>query len=468
MSNKKGLLYFSGIRLPNGAENILAVVLTFFDGYILNFIFVELFKLWLNNRQDIEIYLNSYHNVKWYLFGLYLFFAFLCGCYNIRKFSTASDNFSCLIKSILLTTFSFYMAAFFSRELAVYAHSFPRPIFILATLASIFANFLLRAIISCIFKPQPILLKSIIIGDISEGRRIITHFHRKGGVRFRIIRTMKSNEVDELATEVLLKHVHEVFVTDPSINLDKFWGQIYYNRKEKPHDFNIRITIDTKKASGSVGLKSLDDYPLITIPSAPFTPMQSFIKRTFDILFSLFALIITSPIMLLTSILVKIDSPGPIFYKQRRIGIYGKDFDVIKFRSMRTGAEASNGPTVSTADDPRVSKFGKFIRHFGIDELPQFLLVLTGDMSVVGPRPERPFFVDKYFEFQGRRLAAKPGVTGLAAVNSRYYLKLVDKVTYDYYYLDNYSIILDLKIVFQTIWVLLFKPELNIPENIEH
>ena len=125
---------------------------------------------------------------------------------------------------------------------------------------------------------------------------------------------------------------------------------------------------------------------------------------------------------------------------------------------MKMGSEAQSGPTVSTADDPRVSKLGKFIRKYGIDELPQFFLVLTGEMSVVGPRPERPYFVNEFLEFQGRRLSVKPGVTGLAAVNSRYYLKLVDKVTYDYYYLDYYNILLDIKIVFQTVWVLLFEP----------
>ena len=97
------------------------------------------------------------------------------------------------------------------------------------------------------------------------------------------------------------------------------------------------------------------------------------------------------------------------------------------------------------------------MRRFGIDELPQFFLVLTGDMSVVGPRPERPYFVKSCHDFQGRRLSMKPGVTGLAAVNSRYYLRLADKVGYDYFYLDNYSLILDIKIVFQTVWVLVFE-----------
>ena len=240
--------------------------------------------------------------------------------------------------------------------------------------------------------------------------------------------------------------------------MDKFWAQIYYQRKEEPHKFNVRISVDPSKTTGSIGLRSLEDFPLITICSHPLSETQKFIKRLFDILFSIFAITITSPVMLLTSILVKIDSPGPVFYKQKRVGLNGKEYDVVKFRSMRTGSEAQSGPTVSTADDPRVSKLGKFIRKFGIDELPQFFLVLTGEMSVVGPRPERPFFVNESYAFQGRRLSVKPGVTGLAAVNSRYYLKLEDKVTYDYSYIDYYSILLDIKIVFQTVWVLLFEP----------
>ena len=126
---------------------------------------------------------------------------------------------------------------------------------------------------------------------------------------------------------------------------------------------------------------------------------------------------------------------------------------------MKVGAEAQSGPQIATADDPRTTRIGKYLRRFAIDELPQFFLVLTGEMSIVGPRPERPFFVMKHHEFQGRRLSVRPGITGLAAVNARYYLRLIDKVGYDFYYLDRYSIILDIKIVFQTVWVLLFESD---------
>lgn len=454
-----GGIKIKGIRLPNGAEAILALALAICDALLLNLVFTELFTLWLRNTPQIEIYLASFHQVRWYLLGIYILFSLFTGAFAIRKLSTAADSFTCVLRSLLLTFFTFYMLAFFSRELATYAYTFPRPVFLLSAAGSLLVAFLLRVVVSAVFKPYPRLVRAIIIGDISEGRRIIKHIHRRGGVRYRLVKTMKKEEVDELAAETLLKHVHEIFVTDTSINLDGFWSQIYYSRKACPHYFEVKIPVDTKKASVGAGLFSLEDYPLISIPSLPLSKLQLFFKRLFDVVFSILSLILLAPVMLVVAVLVKLDSPGPIFYKQRRVGRYGKDYDVIKFRSMKTGAEAKDGPVVSGANDPRISPFGKFLRHFGLDELPQFFLVLTGDMSVVGPRPERPFFVDNYLEFQGRRLAVKPGVTGLAAVNSRYYLRLVDKVTYDYFYLNNYSMLLDVKIIIQTVWVLLFKAE---------
>lgn len=448
-----------GIRLPHGAEKLVFILLVIGDALLMNAVFISVFSIWLHDVSQNDQYFNSYLQVKWWLFGLYFLFGLMTGIFNIRRLTAASDIFSYTTNTLLASFISFNLLTFFSRTLAAHSHYFPRPIFLLATGVCIVAGFALRALVSTVFRPHPLLIRAIIIGDEAEGRRIIKHFHRRGGVRYVIVHTMKSDELADLASEVVFRHAHEVFVTDPSLDLDSFWARIYYNRKEEPHDFKVRIVVDTKKAAGSAGLLSLEDYPLVTICSQPLTRFQRLCKRAFDIVFSLFALIVSSPVMIAAAVMVRIDSPGPVFYKQKRVGRYGKEFDVIKFRSMRVGSESKSGPMVATADDPRISSVGKFLRHFGIDELPQFFLVLTGEMSVVGPRPERAFFVNDYYEFQGRRLSIKPGVTGLAAVNSRYYLRLVDKVTYDYYYLDNYSLVLDIKIVFQTVWVLLFKSD---------
>jgi exopolysaccharide biosynthesis polyprenyl glycosylphosphotransferase len=444
-------------RLPRGAENLLFLLFIIVDLLLMNAVFIGVFKVWFLEQPNRQIYVDAYLQVRWWLVGFYVFFGFLTGIFNIRELKAASDIFSHSTNTLLASFISFNLLTFLSRTMASQAYTFPRPVFLLATAISIMAIFLLRVLVTRLFKPHPLIRRAIIIGDESEGRRIIKHFHKRGGIRLKLVHSLPSEGIGELASEVIFRHAHEVFVTDPSINLDHFWAQIFYHRKEEPHDFKVRITTDPRKTAGSIGLRSLEDFPLITIGSHPLSPFQRFIKRTFDVIFSLAALAIASPVMIVTAILVRFDSKGPVFYKQKRVGRYGKEFDVIKFRSMRMGAEAGNGPKIATADDPRSTALGKFLRRFGIDELPQFFLVLTGEMSVVGPRPERPFFVRDYCEFQGRRLSVKPGVTGLAAVNSRFYLRLIDKVTYDYFYLDNYSLILDVKIIFQTVWVLLFE-----------
>lgn len=445
------------IRLPRGAEKLLFLFFILIDLLLMNAVFIGVFEVWFLDQPNRSVYVDAYLQVRWWLVGLYLFFGGWIGIFNIRELKAASDIFSSSTNTLLASFVSFNLLTFLSRTMATQAHTFPRPVFLLATGFSIFVIFAVRILVARIFKPHPLIRRAVIIGNESEGRRIIKHFHKRGGVRLKLVQVMKSEQIGNLASEVVFRHAHEVFVTDPEINLDRFWAQIFYDRKEEPHDFKVRITCDPRKTAGSIGLRSLEDFPLITIGSHPLAPFQRALKRSFDLLFSLFALAVSSPIMIISAILIRLDSPGPIFYKQKRVGRYGKEFDVIKFRSMRIGAEAGNGPKVATADDPRATPLGRFLRRFGIDELPQFFLVLTGEMSVVGPRPERPFFVRDYHEFQGRRLSVKPGVTGLAAVNSRYYLRLIDKVTYDYFYLDNYSIVLDVKIIFQTIWVLLFE-----------
>lgn len=446
-------------RLPPSAEWLFSLGLAGLDAVIMNAIFLWVFHLWLQGNPNQELYFNSFHQVRVGLFAMFLALGAFFDIFRIRSFQAASDIFSHTTATLLSTFLSFNILVFLWRPLASLVHTFPRPIVLLSTGLSILAIFLSRAFLARVFKPQPILRRAIIVGEEMEGKRILQRFHGRGGVRFRLMGTYPATQIAELASEVVFHHIHEVIVTDPKIPLDAFWARIYYLRKEEPHQFHVRIVYDPSQAAGYIGMESLEDIPMISIPALPLTRMQRWLKRGFDIGFALFALTITSPAMAIAAFLVRYDSPGPIFYKQRRVGRYGREYDLIKFRSMRVGSEAQTGPKIATADDPRITPLGRFLRRFGIDELPQFFLVLTGDMSVVGPRPERPFFVSKHYEFQGRRLSVRPGVTGLAAVNARYYLRLVDKVGYDYYYLDHYSLILDIKIVFQTVWVLLFESD---------
>ncbi|MCC3356091.1 exopolysaccharide biosynthesis polyprenyl glycosylphosphotransferase [Bacillus sp. REN16] len=181
------------------------------------------------------------------------------------------------------------------------------------------------------------------------------------------------------------------------------------------------------------------------------------IKRFMDILLSIIGLVITLPLLLSISLLIKIETPGPVFYLQERVGKNGKYFNVIKLRSMNVDAER-NGAQWAHKNDPRVTKIGSFIRKTRIDELPQLINVIKGDMSLIGPRPERPLFTAQFNdEIPGfvNRLSVKPGVTGWAQINGGYDITPKEKLELDLYYIENCSITMDLKIIIRTVQVVL-------------
>ena len=189
--------------------------------------------------------------------------------------------------------------------------------------------------------------------------------------------------------------------------------------------------------------------------------ISSVAKRLFDVFVSALLLVLTAPLIAVFAVLVKLDSKGPAFFRQTRVGLFGQDFDVIKLRSMRTDAEA-NGAQWATKDDPRVTRLGKFIRKVRIDELPQTWSVLKGEMSFVGPRPERPEFVaelEEQMPFYAERHMVKPGITGWAQINYPYGASVEDsrhKLEYDLYYAKNYTPFLDLLILLQTLRLVLW------------
>jgi sugar transferase (PEP-CTERM system associated) len=186
-------------------------------------------------------------------------------------------------------------------------------------------------------------------------------------------------------------------------------------------------------------------------------------KRIFDLFVSAVLLVLAGPILVLAALVIKLTSPGPILYRQERVGLNAKSFNVLKFRSMRVDAEVAGTPQWAQKSDPRVTAVGKFIRASRIDEIPQIFNVFKGDMSFVGPRPERPFFVDQLAQqipFFAERHAVKPGITGWAQINYPYGASVEDaraKLEYDLYYVKNYSIILDFLILIQTVRVVLWQ-----------
>ena len=188
---------------------------------------------------------------------------------------------------------------------------------------------------------------------------------------------------------------------------------------------------------------------------------RTVVKRIFDLVGAMVLLVLASPIMLVTAVLIYLESGGPVLYYQERVGLGGRLFNVVKFRSMRTDAEKDGKPRWAAMQDDRVTRVGRIIRKLRIDELPQLLSVLAGDMSLVGPRPERPYFVDKLTQqipYYAVRQSVKPGVTGWAQVRYHYGASVedaVEKLQYDLYYVKNNTLFLDLVVLFETVGVVL-------------
>mgnify|MGYP000668460051 FL=1 len=204
----------------------------------------------------------------------------------------------------------------------------------------------------------------------------------------------------------------------------------------------------------------VDDIPMQRVTRMLLTAEQRVLKRILDIAVAVTALIILSPVILITAVMIKLDSKGPVLYSQERVGLYGKTFFVHKFRSMKQDAEAKCGPVLAAEGDPRITKFGRFMRATRLDELPQLFNVLKGEMSIVGPRPERPFFVKQFIaqkpEYDYRH-NVKPGITGLAQIAGKYNTSAYDKLIYDLLYIQDVSVKTDLMIMLQTFKVLLTK-----------
>ncbi|NLA85497.1 MAG: sugar transferase, partial [Clostridiales bacterium] len=180
------------------------------------------------------------------------------------------------------------------------------------------------------------------------------------------------------------------------------------------------------------------------------------VRRIFDLVFALIASVVCIPVIVIFGLLIFLQDGGPVFYLQERVGLQGKHFMIYRLRSMRLDAEA-NGAQMAEEDDPRITKIGRFIRKTRIDELPQVINVFKGDMSIIGPRPERPIFVVQFNEeIPGfiERLRVKPGITGWAQVNGGYDISTKEKLDLDMYYINHQSIFLDMKILFKTIKII--------------
>ena len=255
------------------------------------------------------------------------------------------------------------------------------------------------------------------------------------------------------------KKINTVFIALPQFDNSKLLEIASYCIKNNIDLKTVPNLFDLM--SSSVDISDLDGIPLISLKEFNLTPLNSFFKRFFDLFVSIIIVILLSPIFMVIALAVKFTSNGPILYRQKRVGKDGKPFIFLKFRSMGEDAEEKTGPVLAQdKDDPRLTKIGKFLRSTSLDELPQFFNIIMGDMSLVGPRPERPYFVEKYSKEIpnfAMRQKVKGGLTGWAQVNGRGELtvKPAEKLRYDLYYIENWSLLFDIKIIFKTIFLVI-------------
>ncbi|MBI5094598.1 MAG: sugar transferase [Candidatus Hydrogenedentes bacterium] len=229
---------------------------------------------------------------------------------------------------------------------------------------------------------------------------------------------------------------------------------------------DVQIALDLfPHKTGRVRVTSQGRTPVLSLEATAVHPWQAVVKRALDIVLSAVALVVLAPVMIVIAVLIKLASPGPVFFRQVRNGLRGREFKMLKFRSMVHDADAQlealreqnqmSGAAFKMANDPRVTPLGKYLRKFSLDELPQFINVLRGDMSLVGPRPLIAAEKDKYEEWQRRRMSVRPGLTCLWQINGRSTVDFEHWMKLDLQYIDNWSILTDLKILAKTVPALL-------------
>lgn len=306
----------------------------------------------------------------------------------------------------------------------------------------------------------------LIVGTGEVGRMVMQKIKRTPGLGYRVIgfvddeakvKAVQDSPVlgttDEIPELIESLKINEVIIAMPEashheiLKVASKCDRARVTIKVFPDVFQIMAT--------EVSIGDLGGLPLLTMRDVALRGWRLTVKRVIDVAGSAMTLVILSPIMMLLAVLIKLDSEGPVFFTQERMGLDGKRFMMFKFRSMRTDAEAETGPVWATADDSRRTRLGTFIRRFSIDEFPQFINVLLGDMSLVGPRPERPIFVEQFKQSIPRymdRHREKAGITGWAQINGlRGDTSIIERTKYDLWYIENWSVALDLRIMIRTI-----------------
>ncbi|MDN6699384.1 MAG: sugar transferase [Staphylococcus equorum] len=418
------------------------VIIFFLDIIIYHISFVISFL----SRYDFNLSVFNYRiyqNVFPYIMVIFGALNILTGMYVLYNKKKIDLLYSTVINQTLMMIVVTSLI-FFSHSLA-----FPRSVIMLSALISMILLSISRVLLYNLNIKINGHKKVMVVGNPLNCKRVVRNFEEAHNDVYKVTNLVHNNYYEYVENN--MENVDLVYLTEnvPTKESNKILSLLTQNKKQvflSSQFENLAIL--------NADIMNIEDETFLKLTEFAISPELSFIKYIIDFIIAVMLLIITSPILLITAVLVKITSPGPVFYKQTRITKGQKEFDILKFRTMSETAEKDTGPVLATANDARVTSLGRYLRSLRIDELPQLFNVVKGDMSLVGPRPERPHFVNQFKEenqYYYLRHNVRAGITGYAQVNGKYATDFKSKLNFDLLYIKKYSLILDVQILLQTI-----------------
>lgn len=433
------------IGILKRAEQFYKIIVILVDLVLINLAIVVAFLLKFEfDLPDFNF--SAYTSVMPFITIAALVYFDIYGLFNFYR-KTIYETITSIIFVVILLTITTVAIAYFGRSF-----SFPRSVLLASPILQIlflstWKIFIIK-IREHVIDPKNVM----IVGNTNEINDVIDKLKESmKGLNANIRYIIDSNDMEAILKRI--KDVEEVFICAGTTDEQKVKIILECLGSRRviyvvPQIFEISL-LHSK-------LTQFDDIPAFMIDKLDLSIEQKFFKRLFDISASLLGIIITSPIMGIAAMLVKLTSKGPVVYTQERVTKDNKSFNIYKFRTMYNEVEKETGPVISGRDDPRITGIGRILRKTRIDELPQFFNVLKGEMSMIGPRPERPYFVEQFsreIPEYVHRYVVKAGITGYAQVLGKYDTSPEDKLRYDLLYVKNYSMLLDIKLILQTVKV---------------
>jgi exopolysaccharide biosynthesis polyprenyl glycosylphosphotransferase len=407
-----------------------------------------------------------------YLYWLSVFMFF--GLYRAWYAKSRTDEFSAVFRAISIGCIVMFFIIFFDDERNAMYSGNRLVILMYWVLMIIFVGIgrvVLRSFRKRLLMQGVGLSETIIIGTGPKAVELFDSVKKYPALGYNVIGFVSSDEAKENLLQKILGSIDDIPKLIKNYNIKNILIALDSQQKEivlsvvslsTGFDVSIKIIPDMYDIiSGQARTNQIYGFPLIEIMPHIMQPWEESAKRLVDIIVSVIILTLSSPLWILIAIAIRLESPGKIVYSQERVGINEKIFRMHKFRSMRSDAEAKTGPVWAPKDDPRVTNVGRFLRRTRLDEIPQFANVLKGEMSLVGPRPERPYFVEllsKEITLYKRRLVVRPGITGWAQIKQGYDTSIDDvraKVRYDLFYIENMSFRMDIKILLMTVYTMI-------------